>query len=148
LRDFLVIYKSINVYGNRVKSKDAGIPLSKDEMCLAYVNDRWHRAIVEQTFGDAKPLCCLIDLLKLTKVKISNIIPIPDVFKRPPPFVELCKVDGFGQDSSDEMKATVSRIIRENHLLHVDEIVEKEGPLKTKEVVLRIDDILKHSKSV
>lgn len=91
MRDFRELYKGINAYAKKQKSDDYGIPGRENQMCLAYSNNLWHRAIVLKAEGDGKPKVMLVDLWNIQKIKCENIIPMPKAFKYPPPLSALCK---------------------------------------------------------
>lgn len=138
LRDFLELYKMINVYGNKRSSREYGVPFQVKQMCLAFFNGQWHRACVLQTNGDAKPECLLLDILQVQKVKITQIIPMPKIFVYPPPMVEICKLDGVDENPDESVKSILSDLIQVYKLIEVDEVVELGD-----EMVLRLKPLLK-----
>jgi Tudor domain len=133
LRDFLELYKMINVYGSKRSSCEFGIPRENGKMCLAFANGQWHRACVSNTIGDGKPECLLLDIMKIQKVKITNIIPMPTIFNPLPIMVEICKIYGVDKDSE-----SLKNLVQVNKLIEVDEILEVD-----KEIVLKVESLYK-----
>lgn len=113
MKDFRELYRSINVYAINRKSTVSGIPMHDKEMCLAYCNNQWHRAVVLKTEGDGRPKCLLIDLWSVQMIEVSKIIPMPKVFRLPPPLCVHCKY-------------TADVDVQENDWLNVDEVLHGE----------------------
>lgn len=116
MKDFLELYKAINVFGNNRKSEAVGIPLNEGQVCLMFVNGQWHRGTVEKTEGDGFPLCVLLDQNVFQNIAVSNIIPMPNAFKLPPPTVEFCKIDNF---ENETVKQIASETIKAGKLVAV-----------------------------
>lgn len=91
IKDLRELYRGINVYANQRKSKVTGLPRQRDEVCLVFCNDQWHRAVHIESYGDGRPKCLLLDLWSFQKIDINQIIPMPKAFKFPAPMSELCK---------------------------------------------------------
>lgn len=49
------------------------------------------------------------------------------MFKDPPPLATLCTIEGFDNNSSEEVKNHVASIIKEGSIFNVDEIDEQDG---------------------
>jgi len=113
MKDFLELYRSINFYANNRKSTDKGVPPRTNELCLAFVNNQWHRAIVVKAEGDGFPLCMLVDLWNAQKVDFNHIIPMPKAFELPPLL-------------SDQCKYSPGLEFKENEWLQVDKVIHDE----------------------
>lgn len=114
MKDFLELYRSINFYASNRKSTDKGVPPRPNELCLAFFNGQWHRAVVIRAKGDGFPLCMLLDLWNEQTIDYNHIIPMPKAFKLPPLLSEQCQYSA-GLD------------FKENEWLKVDEVIHEEG---------------------
>ncbi|CRK99552.1 CLUMA_CG012869, isoform A [Clunio marinus] len=129
MKDFIELYRSINVYGNRCKKIETGIPQEKDRVFLSFVNNQWHRSVVKKSVGDGRPLCTLIDLCNDQKIRVRNMIPMPEVFKYPPILSDIFKIEGFNE-LSDEMKQMIEDKTREGQTIIVD-VLNGENDIPT-----------------
>lgn len=117
-KDFIQLYKAINVYARNRKLDESGLP-RRDIIFLALCNGQWHRAVKSKSNGDGYPVCLLIDLLSHQRISVNDIIPMPTVFAHPPPLVEMCKIDGYCEETA--------ALIEENKLIFVGEITSDEN---------------------
>lgn len=138
LKDFFEIYKSINVYGNKISSMEASIPANENEICLAFCNGQWHRAVVTKTSGNGKPECMLIDLWSSHLIDIENIKPMPEIFKDPLPLAHIYHVEGYDNNTDDKYKKFASEIIQEGKMVFLDEVLEQQD-----NAVIRINNLLR-----
>lgn len=144
MKDLRELYRSINVYGKKHASGEFGIPCD-GRVFLAFCNNQWHRAVVLQPTGDGFPLCQLIDLESMQKIRVKDMIPMPPLFADPPTRVTICRIEGFNRDSNAEVKTLVGDIVRENQVVTVDEIVEDDDDEAA--IVLRFNSIIQSSAS-
>lgn len=114
MKDFRQLYKSINAYGQKRVVKGSGITYGDKQICLAFSNQQWHRAVVLKTRGDGRPECLLIDLHSIQFVDAQNIIPIPKCFIRPAPVVEDCFCESQTEAVPENSWIKISEIINEN----------------------------------
>lgn len=140
VKDFLELYKAINIYGNKNSTFRTGIPEFDYIICLAFCNKQWHRAVISKTFGDGKPECMLIDLCCIQRVSVNDIIPMPKTFKDPPPLAQICQIEGCELKAKD-VKKFVTDFIEEGKMVFVDEILQG----KNNSVILRINSVLRHA---
>lgn len=117
VKDFHELYRAINFYANNRTADEYGLPKEQGEVCLALVNEIWHRAIVLKSSGDGKPIIQLIDLFSDQHVSITKLIPMPVVFMYPGLMAEMCRIEGLTRRSEE-----FSDSVKENELLQVDEV--------------------------
>lgn len=79
---------------------------------------------MDKVSGDGCPLLTLDDLGVSQKVDVKKIIALPAVFEQTPFFLQICKIEGFDADSSEEVKKKVKELITENSFVQVDEVKE------------------------
>lgn len=122
-KDFVQLYKAINVYARNRGSTDYGLPQKRGVIFLAFCNDQWHRAVVTESAGDGAPLCSLVDLYSEQKIKVKNIIPMPAVFCEPPVLTQICKIEGF--EDKEELEGVVDSL--ENSWIVAENVKNEVG---------------------
>lgn len=113
----------MNTYGKKVDPKKYGIHGVKP-LCLVKYNDQWHRGIINETKGDGKPECVLIDLLFTSKVKIEDVFQLPEVLARFPIMSEIYKIEGY--NTNEEVKNYCNQMVYENGFIVAEKVEIKD----------------------